>query len=678
MIKMNKNLVVLTITVLLIGMVSGLAVYSLNPSAESQMHIVVKADSPIRINNDTELADYATTHGWPGDGSDSNPYIIENYHIDVGTADDGIYLGNTSSYVVANNTEIYNVSGSTGSGNGAAIALYNVKNVEITNNSIHESKYYGIYVSQSSNVEIWQNKIENNTLVSSNYGIYADVVSSLYIENNTFYSSDQHSIAIRVHSSSYPYIAGNIVHDFRYGAVDLAYTTFATVWDNEMYNSSIRIEGYSLDHYNHSIPLNNTVNGKAVYYINDTDFGNSVFNPPTDVGELILHNVSNLRIENMNLSYTSTSFLVSFSHRISFDNINAFHTGFHSIFLGMSDNITISNSTVYMSGSSGIYAYMVNDFHLVNTKSLYSHSNGIYAYYTYQISLFNVSILGNYYGFYVYNDYHVKAQYISVENSKFENNTNSIARFNYALNVFINNSKFANNGGSGVELYGFNDNSEITNNTIINNGGYGIYSSHANNVDIENNTIITAGNYGIYAQYQGNAHMENNLIDDTYGLALNGVNYSFILNNSIKNSRYNGIYIAGNSAKTGENLIWGNIVENSYSYGVYLTSTQGNLLFNNSFIHNNGSTDSYDPKHVQAYDDTNNSWNSTKYGNYWADWSTPDNDGDGIVDNPYIIDGGAGAQDYYPLAKSPNIPEFSLLFLVPLLMVAALILLRRR
>jgi hypothetical protein len=48
------------------------------------------------------------------------------------------------------------------------------------------------------------------------------------------------------------------------------------------------------------------------------------------------------------------------------------------------------------------------------------------------------------------------------------------------------------------------------------------------------------------------------------------------------------------------------------------------------------------------------------YGNYWYDWTSPDNNSDGIVDSPYgPLDGGANVKDNYPLATKPTqIPEF--------------------
>ena len=88
------------------------------------------------------------------------------------------------------------------------------------------------------------------------------------------------------------------------------------------------------------------------------------------------------------------------------------------------------------------------------------------------------------------------------------------------------------------------------------------------------------------------------------------------------------------------------------------------------FYFNHGSNDSYNTSHVQAYDAGTNYWNNDTMGNYWYDWAknndTNDQNGDGIVDWPYKIDGGSN-QDEYPLADTSAIPELSWFLIVPLL-----------
>ena len=55
---------------------------------------------------------------------------------------------------------------------------------------------------------------------------------------------------------------------------------------------------------------------------------------------------------------------------------------------------------------------------------------------------------------------------------------------------------------------------------------------------------------------------------------------------------------------------------------------------------------------VQCIDNgTNTHWNLSNQGNYWDDWTSPDSNTDGIVDNPYNLVGTAGAKDFYPRTK---------------------------
>jgi len=98
-----------------------------------------------------------------------------------------------------------------------------------------------------------------------------------------------------------------------------------------------------------------------------------------------------------------------------------------------------------------------------------------------------------------------------------------------------------------------------------------------------------------------------------------------------------------------------------------------NRIWNNTFIGNNGTQSSYDPDYIQANDiGTNNKWNSSGYGNYWSDWTTPDDVSPwGIVDNPYIIDG--GAMDYYPQTTIQVIPEPPIFILTAIMIMIFLI-----
>ena len=101
--------------------------------------------------------------------------------------------------------------------------------------------------------------------------------------------------------------------------------------------------------------------------------------------------------------------------------------------------------------------------------------------------------------------------------------------------------------------------------------------------------------------------------------------------------------------------IWNNTFYANHGYAIHMdASSQGNLVHRNSFMRNHYTTDHFDPSRRQAADFGQNLWNDSLGGNFWLDWTTPDEDGDGIVDNPYPLKG--GARDMLPLVNPPGTP----------------------
>ena len=105
-----------------------------------------------------------------------------------------------------------------------------------------------------------------------------------------------------------------------------------------------------------------------------------------------------------------------------------------------------------------------------------------------------------------------------------------------------------------------------------------------------------------------------------------------------------------------------NKIENSRSYGVYVTTgSENNIIHHNEFIFNN-----YGGSGSQVHDSgLNTIWFdvNTNEGNYYDDWS-----GDG----PYFIDGLANTYDPFPLEfnEIPTIiPEFNREFYALLLII---------
>jgi ABC-type phosphate transport system substrate-binding protein len=81
------GLVVLLVATGFIGMIT----------FESDIASAYTVHGTIRIDGDTDFATQAGIEGWSGDGSETNPYIIENYDINGTGNGTCIYIGNTTS-----------------------------------------------------------------------------------------------------------------------------------------------------------------------------------------------------------------------------------------------------------------------------------------------------------------------------------------------------------------------------------------------------------------------------------------------------------------------------------------------------------------------------------------------------------------------------------------------------
>jgi parallel beta-helix repeat protein len=183
---------------------------------------------------------------------------------------------------------------------------------------------------------------------------------------------------------------------------------------------------------------------------------------------------------------------------------------------------------------------------------------------------------------------------------------------------------------------------------------------------------------GIQMAYSNeNTISNNNCSGNSRGVSLLSSNLNDICANGISNSSEYGIYFGFAS----NNNIFENRIENNMKYGVNIFSGFNNRIWNNSFANNNGATSAFSLLHIQAYDaGVNSKWNSSSgFGNFWNDWTTPDNVAPfGIVDLPYNISGGANSKDYFPLTTfTLPIPEFNDIIIPIVFLITTGLILRR-
>lgn len=222
---------------------------------------------------------------------------------------------------------------------------------------------------------------------------------------------------------------------------------------------------------------------------------------------------------------------------------------------------------------------------------------------------------------------HVPTQYPTIQEA--------INRANPGDTIFVHQGVYYENivANKSVSLVG-----EDKNLTIIDgNGTSSVIFILANNVGVKNFTLRRSGilfyDNGIRIERSSGNVISNNIISSNYGgisLFLSGNN---VISGNIISNNYGGISLFSSS----NNVISGNTIALNGYRGISILYSIDNVIYRNNF--NNT---------VQVESDSSiNIWNYGFEGNYWSDYVGQDMNGDGIGENPHVING--NNQDDHPL-----------------------------
>ncbi len=194
--------------------------------------------------------------------------------------------------------------------------------------------------------------------------------------------------------------------------------------------------------------------------------------------------------------------------------------------------------------------------------------------------------------------------------------------------ITISQNEITDNSNNGILLEamgaGANDNVTIIDNVILRNNGNGISIGSANNITIRNNIIGSHVRDGILVEYgTSNGTFTNNTIfDNENGISVLGLGLNtFFTNNTFFFNR---------------------------AYGISLTSGTGQYkVLKNNFMENNL---------VRGFSQAHSNSPSNFFShNFWTGHTTMDNNGDGIADVWYTIDGTGSNVDAEPVTSPhPN------------------------
>ena len=286
--------------VLVISAIQPIVIHSFSENGAPTMEIstlqVIQEPIQIMRNSDFE------SQGWPGSGSESDPYLIENLNIDFEYGETRIRIHDTSAHFIIRNCRVEtrrygsafqwdNVT------NGkiesceivnASCTFYNTRVCVLANTLF--SGFCDVMISNSSYWDVRYNILDPQICGSMIFDIVTD---SKAVGNKLYYSLDGmgiwafnctrcefsenlvqgNSIGITVELSKDCLLYNNSIKDNEIGIL-LAVNDNITVIENTLENNGVLLEPWHLDSWKYEFK-DNTVNGKLIGYF-------------YEVGEMIL------------------------------------------------------------------------------------------------------------------------------------------------------------------------------------------------------------------------------------------------------------------------------------------------------------------------------------------------------------------------------------------------------
>lgn len=242
---------------------------------------------------------------------------------------------------------------------------------------------------------------------------------------------------------------------------------------------------------------------------------------------------------------------------------------------------------------------------------------------------------------------------VLVRDNMVRDSSNGISAGSGSQSIRIQGNDLRYGEGHGIGIISETSSCNVTQNLIRDYSRWGVYISVSTGCRVWENDIerSTTGVYldrYIYGRsINWNLVRRNSITECFQGIFTFLTSNTIIEGNNISYCKGNGIEIGEltDNATVRDNILWHNL-----GYGVLLAG-ENNLIYNNTFHFNNGTTDVYDPLYVQGYDGGYfNGWYEDGRGNVWSDWRGPDENEDGIVDRPYRLDGPANNSDPYPIS----------------------------
>ena len=514
--------------------------------------IISAIHDAIFIDGNNMFANNASSEGWIGSGTYSNPYIIENYEINASVRH-GIEIRNTNLYFIIRNVTVSNGRSNYNHG----FYFTNVTKGELINNTA-DNNIAGFLLRNSNN-----NTFTGNLATNSLHGFRIWYSDNNTLTNNTANGNIEYGIFLDTSNNNT--ISGNILLLNGLGSIYEKNCVWNDISDNicglQPFTLFSDVDGFDEDG---SFTLTWTVSENADNY---TLYQN---------GEIIAEGLTITNYVITNLAIGTYMFYVKAINKYEEKDSNTIEV-IVSYIIHVDGNADFDQTAVaHNFTGNGTYG---NPYIIENYECIASLGHGIHIQNTdVYFIIRNVGVSNgrsnNYFGFYLAN----------VTNGKLENNTANNNLYGFLLKDSYNNTLEGNTAKG--NLNGFTLNSSNYNTltyNIVTNNRHGLSLDSSYNNSLTGNEVTDNTYLGVYLGSSNNNFITENIATGNLnGFTLSYSNNNTITNNTANNNDQHGFHLWYSN----NNILTDNIANNNLKYGIYLEESNFNEISGNSLADN--------------------------------------------------------------------------------------------
>ncbi|MHA1484395.1 MAG: NosD domain-containing protein, partial [Candidatus Thorarchaeota archaeon] len=360
---------------------------------------------PIVIANDSDFIDQATTEGWVGDGSEGNPYLIED--LEILTTDSCISITDVSLHFVIQSCFL---GSDAGWSFGAGVFLDNATHASIEscifdaksggvvaqdspecyifNNTVQMSNY-GFMLSSSANCTLMDNMVDiawgsgswidnspgciliNNSMISGHEGMYIWSSSNCTLIDNNIQSSE---IGIEIQDSSFCELTGNTLEGASQYDLSLAYSNQCNLTDNVFQARGLSFSGWMMEHWVHEL-TGNLVRGRPLAYF--VDLENSAIDV-SGYSQVILVNGTNVILRDGNFSSLSSGMTMVYCDTCAFVNNSVDDNAYAGIYIEQSTNCSSIDNRLAGNDNYGVMVQSASYTTILNNNISETETFGLW------------------------------------------------------------------------------------------------------------------------------------------------------------------------------------------------------------------------------------------------------------------------------------------------------------